>query len=145
MLLLLHPSRAFARRVILEKARLGWSNKSIADHVAELFGRSYSAESVRSQRRQLGVPSSSTSYWSELERQIVFGNFDKCFSQISKILADQGFSRSGHAVEGFCRRSGLIEYGDDEAPGESLKKQNARFCAAMRTAPECPAQYRELK
>src|SRR5258708_49770 len=54
---IIHPNPVHidprARRVILEKVQLGWSNRSIADHVAGLFGRSYSAESVRSQRRQL--------------------------------------------------------------------------------------------
>ena len=131
-----------ARRVILEKVRLGWSNKGIAKHIAKLFGRSFSAESVRTQRRQLGVPSNSTRNWSKPEQQIVFDHFGKRFSQISQILADRGFSRSPHAVEGFCRRSGLIEYGDKEPAQPLMKKQDAKFCAAMRAAPECPAQYR---
>src|SRR5260221_8440763 len=58
-----------ARRVILEKVRLGWSNKRIANRIAKLFGRPFSAESVRTQRRQLGVPSGSTRNWSKLEQQ----------------------------------------------------------------------------
>ncbi len=131
-----------ARRVILEKVRLGWSNRDIASHIAGLFGRSFSAESVRAQRRQLGIPSRSTRNWSKPEQQIVFDHFGKRFSQISNILADRGFSRSSHAVEGFCRRSGLIEYGDKEPAEPLMKKQDAKFCAAMRAAPECPAQYR---
>ena len=143
---LVHPNPTHidtrARGVILEKVRLGWSNKGIANHIAGLFGRPFSVESIRTQRRQLGIPSSVSINWSEPERQIVFDNFGKRFSQISKILAERGFSRSPHAVEGFCRRAGLIEYGDKEPAQPLLKKQNAKFCAAMRAAPECPPQYR---
>ena len=133
-----------ARRAILEKAKLGWDNKSIANHIAKLFGRC-SAESVRTHRRQLGVPSNLNKIWSELERQIVFDNFGtRRLPQISKILSEHGFSRSPHAVEGFCRRSGLIEYGKKEPAQPAWEKQDAKFCAAMRAAPECPAQYKAL-
>jgi hypothetical protein len=136
------------RSIIREKVEAGWVNKDIANHIAAHFGHC-SVTAVREWRIKLGIPSRKADCWSKREQDIVYDNFVerydlRLFRRIHQLLKQEGFSRSSNAVEAFCRRAGLIENNEEEEErrGSRLEKQDAKFCAAMRAAPECPPQYR---